>query len=51
MMRKAYRELEAKTFLLPFSLDDRFCGINHETGEYGWLPADWQMPYNPIELE
>ncbi len=51
MSRKAYRELEAKTFLHPFSPDDGFCGINHETGEYGWLPADWQMPYNPIELE
>lgn len=51
MTREAYRELEARTFRHPFSPDNTIITTDPETGKAAWLPADWQMPCNPIELE
>ena len=50
MTREKYRELEHKIFQTPFSPYDGIAVINRETGKHEWLPADWSMPYNPIEL-
>lgn len=52
MTRMEFRELERKLFRNPFpTIYDGMAVINPQTGKSGWLPADWQMPYNPIELE
>lgn len=52
MTREAYRKLEARTFHNPFPTESYGIGItNPSTGKMEFLPLDWQMPYNPIELE
>ena len=51
MTREKYRELEHKIFQAPFSPYDGIAVMNRETGKHEWLPADWSMPYNPIERE
>ncbi len=51
MTRDKYRELEHKIFQAPFSPYDGIAVMNRETGKHEWLPADWSMPYNPIERE
>ena len=47
--REKYREIEQKVFRAPFSPYDGIAVYNRETGKHEWLPADWSMPYNPIE--
>ena len=49
MTRDKYIEIEQKVFQTPFSLYDGMAVVNPETGKHEWLPADWSMPYNPIE--
>ena len=51
MTREKYRELEHKIFFFFFSPYDGIAVMNRETGKHEWLPADWSMPYNPIERE
>ena len=51
MTREKYRELEHKIFQAPFSPYDGIAVMNRETDKHEWLPADWSMPYNPIERE
>lgn len=51
MTREEYREMEQKVFRAPFAPYDGIAVYNRETGKHEWLPADWSMPYNPIERE
>lgn len=50
--REEYRVLEQKIHRHPFSDSSEFIMIpNPETNEMEFLPDDWEVPYNPIELE
>ncbi len=50
--RQAFREMARKLCLHPFpSETDGIAVPDPQTGKLGWLPDDWQIPYNPIERE
>lgn len=50
--REKFRALEQNIYRHPFSNPGDFMMIpNPETNEMEFLPDDWEIPYNPIELK